>query len=207
MHTTNRLSCPAASREGHPRPIVSDRPATQEPRGQHIKRLMRPGASKGVRWCPRIRQLAPMATLLATSTGPKDVPRRWELQRMHARQVAVTRAQLTHRARTAGAPPSMPPPRARSVSRQAIGYGCCYRTGSMRRRSWAPSGSAGSTAWPAAHGCWFDTATATDLLGGDGYAEIDVDAQGRHRGDAPPAGRRRGRQGRDGAGCDAGRAA
>jgi hypothetical protein len=47
----------------------------------------------------------------------------------------------------------------------------------MRRRSWAPSGSAGSTAWPAAHGCWFDTATATDLLGGDGYAEIIVDAR------------------------------
>jgi len=126
---------------------------------------------------------------------------------MHARQVAVTRGQSTlsspHRGCTA----------VDAAAASAVGVSSGDRVRVLLPDRQHAATVVGTVGFGRLDGLasgarvLFDTATATDLLGGDGYAEIVVDARGRHRGDAPPAGRRRGRQGRDGAGCDAGRAA
>ena len=65
MYTTNRLGRPTASREGHPRRIVSDRHAAQEPLGQDVNRPIRPDATGAVRRCPA----ASRQSRMATSTG------------------------------------------------------------------------------------------------------------------------------------------
>jgi hypothetical protein len=77
MHTTNRLSRPTASREGHPRPIVSDRHAGRNLRRQHVNRPMRPGASNAVAHRPAASRRSRMATLLATSPRPHTAIGRW----------------------------------------------------------------------------------------------------------------------------------
>jgi hypothetical protein len=67
MHTTNRLSRPAASRGGHPRPIVSDRRTARERRRQVVNRPMRAHTSVAVACCPVTSKRSSVATLLATS--------------------------------------------------------------------------------------------------------------------------------------------
>ena len=81
MQATDRLARPAASRGGHPRPIVSDRRPAQERRGQDVKRPVRAHGSVDVAPRPVTSEQSPMATLLATSAGaigalPRAIPDR-----------------------------------------------------------------------------------------------------------------------------------
>ena len=79
MHTTNRLSCPAAYRGGHP---ASDRirpPRERRARRQHVIRPQRAHASYAVASRPATSEHPRMATLLATSAssiGDSRVPAR-----------------------------------------------------------------------------------------------------------------------------------